>query len=125
MTTKKIAFQGELGANSHEACRTHFPDHEPLPCPTFEDAFEAVKSGAAELAMIPVENSLAGRVPDVHHLLPGSGLKIVGERFKPIHFQLMANPGTRMEDLKTVISMPFAPSPFRMNALSELKVWND
>ena len=106
--TGKIAFQGELGANSHEACRTHFPDHEPYPCATFEDAFEAVKSGVCELGMIPVENSLAGRVPDVHHLLPGSGLKIVGERFKPIHFHLMANAGTRVEDVRTVISMPFA-----------------
>ena len=86
MTKQKIAFQGEPGANSDEACRTHFPDHEPLPCATFEDAFEAIKSGAAALGLIPVENSLAGRVPDVHHLLPGSGLKIIGERFKPIHF---------------------------------------
>ena len=83
-----IAFQGELGANSHEACRSYFPDFEPLPCATFEDAFEAVKTGAAALGMIPVENSIAGRVADVHHLLPNSGLKIIGERFKPIHFQI-------------------------------------
>ncbi|HEX7759508.1 MAG TPA: prephenate dehydratase [Caulobacteraceae bacterium] len=106
--SQKIAFQGEPGANSDEACRTHFPDYEPAPYPTFEDAFEAVKSGACTLGMIPVENSIAGRVADVHHLLPASGLKIIGERFKPIHFQLMANPGTRLEDLKTVVSMPFA-----------------
>ena len=105
---QKIAFQGEPGANSDEACRTHFPDYEPAPYATFEDAFEAVKSGACALGMIPVENSIAGRVGDVHHLLPDSGLKIIGERFKPIHFQLMANPGTRLEDLKTVVSMPFA-----------------
>ena len=104
----KIAFQGELGANSDEACRTHFPDHEPLACATFEDAFEAVKSGAAELGMIPVENSIAGRVADVHHLLPDSGLKIVGERFKPIRFQLMANTGVKLEDVRTVASMPIA-----------------
>jgi len=108
MSRPKIAFQGELGANSDEACRTHFPTYEPLPCATFEDAFEAVKTGAAELAMIPVENSLAGRVPDVHHLLPGSGLKIVGERFKPIHFHLMANPGVKLEEVKSVVSMPIA-----------------
>ena len=108
MSRPKIAFQGELGANSDEACRTHFPGYEPVPCATFEDAFEAVKTGACQLAMIPVENSLAGRVPDVHHLLPGSGLRIVGERFKPIHFQLMANPGVRLEAVKTVVSMPIA-----------------
>ena len=104
----KIAFQGELGANSHEACRAYYPDYEPYPCATFEDAFDAVKTGVCALGMIPVENSIAGRVADVHHLLPSSGLKIIGERFKPIRFQLMANPGTRLKDLKTVVSMPFA-----------------
>ena len=108
MTKPKIAFQGELGANSDEACRTHFPNHEPLPCATFEEAFEAVNSGAAELGMIPVENSIAGRVADVHHLLPSSGLYIVGERFKSIRFQLMANPGVKLEDVKVASSMPIA-----------------
>ena len=106
--TKTIAFQGELGANSDEACRTHFPDHRPLPCATFEEAFEAVKTGAADLGMIPVENSIAGRVADVHHLLPSSGLYIVGERFKPIRFQLMANRGVKLEDVKVAASMPIA-----------------
>jgi prephenate dehydratase len=105
---EKIAFQGELGANSHEACRTYFPALEPQPCASFEDAFEAVKSGDCVLGMIPVENSIAGRVGDVHHLLPDSGLKIIGERFKPIRFQLMANPGARIEDIRTVASMPIA-----------------
>ncbi len=104
----KIAFQGEPGANSDEACRTHFPDHQPLACATFEEAFEAVKSGEADLGMIPVENSIAGRVADVHHLLPSSGLKIIGERFKAIRFQLMANPGVKLADLKSVASMPIA-----------------
>jgi prephenate dehydratase len=104
MTQPMIAFQGEAGANSDEACRDAFPDYEPLPCATFEDAFEAVKNGAAGLAMIPVENSIAGRVADVHHLLPRSGLKIVGERFKPIHFQLMANPGVKLEEVKVAAS---------------------
>ncbi|HTK33768.1 MAG TPA: prephenate dehydratase [Caulobacteraceae bacterium] len=108
MSRPKMAFQGELGANSDEACRTYFPEYEPVPCATFEDAFEAVKSGACALALIPVENSLAGRVPDVHHLLPGSGLKIIGERFKPIHFQLMVNPGVKLEAVRTVASMPIA-----------------
>ena len=106
--TLKIAFQGELGANSHAACRTYFPDYEPFPCATFEDAFEAVKSGACALAMIPVENSLAGRVADVHHLLPSSGLKIIGERFMPISFQLMANKGAWLEGLRTVSSQAIA-----------------
>ncbi|WP_395673367.1 prephenate dehydratase [Phenylobacterium sp.] len=108
MTTKRIAFQGELGANSHEACVAHFPDYEPVPHASFEDAFEAVKSGDCALGMIPVENSIAGRVADVHHLLPSSGLKIIGERFKPIHFQLMANPGVKLEDVRTAMSMPIA-----------------
>lgn len=108
MTTRKIAFQGELGANSHEACTTHFPDYEPAPYAAFEDAFEAINSGECQLGMIPVENSIAGRVADVHHLLPNSGLKIIGERFKPIHFQLMANPGAKLEDIEVVQSMPIA-----------------
>ena len=106
--SKTIAFQGELGANSDEACRTHFPDHQPLACATFEEAFEAVKSGDADLGMIPVENSIAGRVADVHHLLPSSGLYIVGERFKPIRFQLMVNPGVKLEDVREAASMPIA-----------------
>ncbi|WP_421934158.1 prephenate dehydratase [Phenylobacterium sp.] len=108
MNKGRIAFQGELGANSHEACLAAFPDMEPVAHPTFEEAFEAIKTGDCQLGMIPVENSIAGRVADVHHLLPNSGLKIIGERFKPIHFQLMANPGVKLEDLKTVSSMPIA-----------------
>ncbi len=108
MSRPKIAYQGEPGANSDEACRTYFPHYEPTPHHTFEDAFEAVKARVCQLAMIPVENSLAGRVPDVHHLLPGSGLKIVAEKFKPIHFHLMANPGVKIEQVRTVSSMPIA-----------------
>ncbi|HEY0435127.1 MAG TPA: prephenate dehydratase [Phenylobacterium sp.] len=108
MSKRRIAFQGELGANSHEACSTYFPDHEPVPHASFEDAFEAIKTGDCALGMIPVENSIAGRVADVHHLLPSSGLKIIGERFKPIHFQLMALPGVKLEELKTVSSMAIA-----------------
>lgn len=108
MSKGRIAFQGELGANSHEACVAAYPEMEPIPHASFEDAFEAVKSGDCQLGMIPVENSIAGRVADVHHLLPSSGLKIIGERFKPIHFQMMANPGVKLEDIKTVQSMPIA-----------------
>jgi prephenate dehydratase len=113
MTKPKIAFQGEPGANSDEACREHYPDYEPAPYAVFEDAFEAVRSGACQLGMIPVENSIIGRQGDVHHLLPASGLRIIAERFKPIHFQLMANPGVKLEDVRTVISMPFAAAQCR------------
>jgi prephenate dehydratase len=104
MTKPKISYQGEPGSNSDEVCRQHFADYEPYPCATFEDAFEAARSGVCALAVIPVENSVAGRVADVHHLLPHSGLKITGERFKPIKFHLMANPGVRVEAIKTVAS---------------------
>jgi prephenate dehydratase len=104
MTKLKIAYQGEPGSNSDEVCRQYFPEYEPYPRTTFEDAFEAARSGVCALAVIPVENSIAGRVADVHHLLPRSDLKIVGERFKPIKFHLMANPGVRVEDVKTVAS---------------------
>ena len=121
MTKGRIAFQGELGANSHEACSTFFPDHEPVPHPSFEDAFEAVKSGDCQLGMIPVENSIAGRVADVHHLLPSSGLKIIGERFKPIHFQLMVNPGVKLEQVTTAVSMPIALGQCR-KSLRRLKL---
>ncbi len=108
MSKLGIAFQGELGANSHEACQTYFPAYEPVPCQTFEEAFEAIKTGACALGMIPVENSIAGRVADVHHLLPQSGLRIIGERFKPIRFNLMVNRGVTLETLKTAASMPIA-----------------
>jgi prephenate dehydratase len=102
--TRRISFQGEAGANSHIACSEAWPDYEPLPCPTFEDAFAAVADGEAELAMIPIENSIAGRVADIHHLLPTSGLHIVGEHFLPIHFQLMAVPGATLDGIKSVHS---------------------
>ena len=103
-TTNKIAFQGEPGANSDTACRNVYPEMEPLPCATFEDAFNAVETGKADLAMIPIENTIAGRVADIHHLLPESKLHIVGEYFLPIHFQLMVLPGTKLEDVKSVHS---------------------
>jgi len=102
--TNKIAFQGEYGANSDTACRNMFASMQPLPCPTFEDAFNAVEKGEADLAMIPIENTLAGRVADIHHLLPQSTLYIIGEYFLPIHFQLMVLPGVKREEIKTVHS---------------------
>ena len=101
---KKIAFQGEPGANSHIACNAAYPGHEPLPCPTFEDAFAAVRSAGAELAMIPIENSVAGRVADIHHLMPKSGLHIVAEWFLPVQHQLMAPRGASLKTIKTVES---------------------
>ncbi|MEL6921745.1 MAG: prephenate dehydratase domain-containing protein, partial [Pseudomonadota bacterium] len=99
-----IAFQGELGANSDTACRHMFPDMTPVPCPTFEDAFNAVDQGKTRLAMIPIENTIAGRVADIHTLLPESDLHIVGEFFLPIHFQLMVLKGASRADIKTVHS---------------------
>ncbi|OHV77395.1 prephenate dehydratase [Rhizobium sp. LCM 4573] len=103
-TTNRIAFQGEFGANSDMACRDMFPSMEPLPCPTFEDAFQALENGDADLAMIPIENTIAGRVADIHHLLPESRLHIIGEYFMPIHFQLMTLPGVMREEIRTVHS---------------------
>jgi prephenate dehydratase len=100
----KIAFQGEPGANSHIAIVEAYPDAEPLPCATFEDALAAISSGEADLGMIPIENSVAGRVADIHHLLPASGLHIVGEWFLPVRHQLMALKGVKLADIKTVES---------------------
>ena len=92
--TNLIAFQGELGAYSHQACRDARPDMDALPCRTFEDVIEAVRSGQADLAMLPVENSTYGRVADIHHLLPESGLHIIDEAFVRVHISLLAVPGT-------------------------------
>ena len=100
----KIAYQGEPGANSHIACRDVYPDMEPLPCASFEDALAAISDGVAALGMIPIENSLAGRVADIHHFLPTAGLHIVGEYFLPIRFQLMAPKGATLDGLRDVYS---------------------
>ncbi|WP_206455233.1 prephenate dehydratase [Aurantimonas marina] len=102
--TKRIAFQGEPGANSDMACHVVHPEMTPLPCPSFDDAFDAVRTGEAALAMIPIENTLAGRVADIHHLMPDSGLRIVGEYFMPIHFQLMVLPGVARDEIRSVQS---------------------
>jgi prephenate dehydratase len=100
----RISYQGEPGANSHTACSQVHPELEPLPCPTFEDAIGAVQSGEARYAMIPIENSLAGRVADIHHLLPNSGLYIVGEHFLPIRHQLMGIKGAKLGDITDLYS---------------------
>jgi prephenate dehydratase len=104
MPNQVVSYQGEPGANSHIACRDVLPDWEPLPCATFEDALGAVADGTAALGMIPIENSVNGRVADIHHLLPTSGLHIVGEYFLPIHHQLMALPGASLETITSVQS---------------------
>ncbi|MCA0433796.1 MAG: prephenate dehydratase [Proteobacteria bacterium] len=101
---EKIAYQGEPGANSHIACLEAVPTHEPLACRTFEDAFQAVQEGQAALAMIPTDNSVAGRVADIHHLLPASSLSIIGEHFLPVHHQLLVVKGARPEDVTSVHS---------------------
>jgi len=102
--TRKIAFQGEPGANSHLAIHDVYPDCEAMPCATFEDAFAAIAAGEAELGMIPIENSVAGRVADIHHLMPESGLHIIAEHFMPVRHQLLAPKGARLDGIKTVES---------------------
>src|SRR5689334_11271105 len=101
---KKIAFQGEPGANSDLACRKAYGGYEPLPCPTFEDVFAALNSGKASLAMIPIENSVAGRVADIHHLMPHSGMHIIAEYFLPVRHQLMAPKAATLRTVKTAQS---------------------
>ncbi len=113
--TNRIAFQGELGAYSDLACRAAAPDHETLPCASFEDVFAAVQNSQADLAMLPVENSVAGRVADVHHLLPNGGLSIIAEHYQPVIHHLLALPGAKLSDIKTVHS--------HVQALSQCRVW--
>jgi prephenate dehydratase len=101
---QRVSYQGEPGANSHLACREVFPGLEAVACATFEDALAAVKTGDARHAMIPIENSVAGRVADIHHLLPGAGLHIVGEHFLRVRHQLLAVPGATLETVKKALS---------------------
>ena len=121
MTSGRISFQGELGANSHIAARAAYPTFEPLPCASFEDAFAAVVEGRARYAMIPVENSVAGRVADVHHLIPDSGLFVVGEYFAPIRHQLLGVKGATLAGLRRVRSHTQALGQCR-KALRELNL---
>jgi prephenate dehydratase len=100
----KIAFQGQPGAYSDLACRTAYPGLETLPCPGFEDAFEAVRTHRAKLAMIPIENSVAGRVAEPHQLIPHAELHIIGEHFQRVEHHLLAVPGATLKTLKTVQS---------------------
>ncbi|MEO1704075.1 MAG: prephenate dehydratase [Pseudomonadota bacterium] len=98
--SKRIAFQGELGAYGHQACLSVRPNHTPLPCATFEDVIAAVRNGEAELAVVPVENSTYGRVADIHRLLPESGLHIIAETFVKVEISLLGVPGASLEDVK-------------------------
>ncbi|MEO0989805.1 MAG: prephenate dehydratase [Pseudomonadota bacterium] len=100
----KIAFQGEPGAYSHQACREARPDMEAVACPTFDAAIETVRKGEAELAMLPVENSTYGRVADIHRLLPESGLHIVDEAFVRVHINLLGVPGATLPDVQAAFS---------------------
>ncbi len=104
MTSQTIAYQGEPGANSHIACEDAYPGWTTLPCATFEDAFAAVTEGRAALGMIPIENTVAGRVADIHILMPVAGLHIVGEYFLPIHFQLLGPKGATLRGVRSVHS---------------------
>ena len=114
-----IAYQGEPGAYSHVACLNARPHLTPLPCATFEDAFAAVREGRAVEAMIPIDNSLAGRVADVHHLLPKASLHIVGEHFERINHQLLAPPGASLATIRSVESHVHALGQCR-NIIREL-----
>jgi prephenate dehydratase len=104
VTAGRIAYQGEPGANSHLVSKQHYPDHEAVPCASFEDVFAVVEAGEADLAMIPIDNSIAGRVADIHHFLPDSDLHIVAEHFLRIRFHLMAVPGATLDTITTAHS---------------------
>ena len=116
--TQKIVYQGEPGAYSNLACSQFYPEFEPLACPSFAIAFAKVRSGEAHYAMIPVDNTVAGRVSDIYHLLPGGGLHIVGERYLPIHHQLLAVRGAKLSDIRTARSHHMALGQVR-NFLAE------
>jgi prephenate dehydratase len=114
-----IAFQGELGANGDLACRAVRADMETLPCHTFEDTFAAVRDGKAKILLIPIDNTVAGRVADIHHLLPDSGLHIIGEHFQRVEHHLLAVKGTKIEELTHVHSHVHALNQCR-NIIQEL-----
>jgi prephenate dehydratase len=119
--SRAIAFQGAPGAYGDLACREAYPEMESLPCPSFEDAFAAVRESRAALGMIAVENSIAGRVADIHHLLPGSGLHIIGEHFQRVNHHLLAPKGASLKTIRTVHSHVHALSQCR-DVIRELKL---
>ncbi|WP_334128326.1 prephenate dehydratase [Sneathiella sp.] len=109
----RIAFQGVPGAYGHLSCMTVYPEMDATPCDTFSGTLAMVRDGHAALAMIPIENSLGGRVADIHHLLPESGLYIIGEHFQPVQHQLLGVPGATLGDVKIVHSHEQALSQCR------------
>jgi prephenate dehydratase len=125
---RRVAFQGEPGAYANLAAREALPHAAYIPCPTFEDAVNAVRTGDTDLCIIPVENSLMGRIADIHHLLPDAGLHIVGEHFLRIQHQLLGLKGARLEDLKSVYSQGPALAQC-LNVIRDLKLkaenWHD
>lgn len=116
--TNNIVYQGESGAFSHLACQSYYPDMTPVACPSFAAAFAAVRSGEAKLAMIPVDNTVAGRVTDIYHLLPEGGLSIIAEEFLPVHHQLLGVPGAKISDIKSARSHPMALGQVRKRLTS-------
>jgi len=118
---KRVAFQGEPGAYANLAAREAIPHAQAIPKPTFEEAIEAAKSGDTDLVIIPVENSLIGRIADIHHLLPDSGLHIVGEHFLPIRHQLLGLKDAGLADIKSVYSQAPALAQCR-SVLREMKL---
>lgn len=114
----RIVYQGEPGAYSHLACREHFPDMDPWACQSFAQSFARVRSGEAALAMIPVENTVAGRVSDIYHLLPDGELFIIQERYQPIHHQLLGLPGADLKAVTTARSHPMALGQVRERLLA-------
>jgi prephenate dehydratase len=113
--TKRVSFQGSLGAYSDMACRTALPDYETMPCVTFDEAFAAIYDGSAALGMIPIENTVAGRVAAVHYLMRKSGLHAIGEFYQPVVHHLLALPGAKLADIKKAHSHP--------HALPQCKLW--
>ncbi len=118
---RRIAYQGEPGANSHIVSNEHYPDFEAVACASFEDAFAMVEGGQADLAMIPIDNSLAGRVADIHQVLPRSSLHIIGEHFLRIRFNLLALKGADENSIRTVHSHVHALGQCR-NVIRELNL---
>jgi prephenate dehydratase len=116
-----IAFQGEPGANSDIACRAVYPKMTPLPCRTFEDAFAALREKRASLAMIPIENSVAGRVADIHSLMPNSGMHIIAEHYQRVEHCLVATRNASLATIKIVRSHVHALAQCR-NIINELKL---
>ena len=119
--SQNIVYQGVEGAYSHLSCQAYYPDYNPVSCGSFAECFAKVRAGEAQLAMIPVENTVAGRVSDIYHLLPEGGLSIIAERYLAVHHQLLAVKGAKISDVKTARSHPMALGQVRKR-LSEMNI---